>query len=423
MDFFKVKRFKLGRRHKAEEHADPEDHQLPAAEALKDGSMESAPKTDAADGDLEEEDYDDDDFITNEVKRRLKELRKNSFMVLIPEESCLEEDVETSSSEWRESEVEEGYPPCGFEALYSKYCERMLFFDKMIVQHLKEAESFNVLNGSPRSVTKKLALTLKSLSFKRRYEFQDDCEQLQPSQEDDPYQNLEIAYVAQLGLSWEALHCQYMQLSQRISTQPENMTCYGCSSQEFQQFQVLLQRFIENEPFEQGSRVEIYARARSLLPKLLQVPNLQGPGQKESENGDLEHPVLASELLNIMEDSILTFRQFLKTDKQKFGRSLSLFKSHNQDASSLHQVQASLDKKEMKVKELSKKKGWKKTWPSTPLEVEFLFSLIDIKVVRRVLRMAHISKEQLLWCEEKMSKLDLANNKLHRDGAAILFPC
>ncbi|RRT46140.1 hypothetical protein B296_00022638 [Ensete ventricosum] len=81
--------------------------------------------------------------------------------------------------------------------------------------------------------------------------------------------------------------------------------------------------------------------------------------------------------------------------------------------------------KEIKVKELfKKKKGWKKkTWPATLGEVELLFAIIDIKVISRVLRMQRLTKEQLLWCEEKMSKLDLSENKLHRVGTPLLFPC
>lgn len=81
--------------------------------------------------------------------------------------------------------------------------------------------------------------------------------------------------------------------------------------------------------------------------------------------------------------------------------------------------------KEIRVKELcKKKKGWrKKSWPTTTEEVELLFALIDIKVISRVMRMAKISKEQLLWCEEKMSKLDLAEHRLCRNGSPILFPC
>lgn len=92
----------------------------------------------------------------------------------------------------------------------------------------------------------------------------------------DPYHDLETAYVAQLCLTWEILHCQYTQLSQKISCQPESTTSYNHSAQQFQQFLVLLQRFIENEPFDQGLRPEIYARTRNSLSKLLQVPKVQG---------------------------------------------------------------------------------------------------------------------------------------------------
>lgn len=128
---------------------------------------------------------------------------------------------------------------------------------------------------SPRSASKKLTSPLRCLSLKKIEEPDDEIEQLQQPHS-DPYHDIETAYVAQICLSWEALHCQYTQLSQKISCQPENSTCYNHSAQQFQQFQVLLQRYIENEPFEQGQRAEIYARARKLMSKLLQVPNIKG---------------------------------------------------------------------------------------------------------------------------------------------------
>ncbi|KAH1143200.1 hypothetical protein GYH30_033747 [Glycine max] len=88
---------------------------------------------------------DDDDFITNEVKRRLKELRRNSFMVLIPEEDSYpeegeeeEEEGETGSNEWRDVEAEGQQWWRGFDAVFEKYCERMLFFDRMGTQQLSE---------------------------------------------------------------------------------------------------------------------------------------------------------------------------------------------------------------------------------------------------------------------------------------------
>ncbi|XP_077238537.1 uncharacterized protein LOC143879817 [Tasmannia lanceolata] len=420
MEFFKLKKFRKGQN--LNEGEDTEDNQARDEES-KNENGNDLPTTNGADsaGEIEE---DEDDFISNEIKRRLKELRNKNFMVLIPEEETYpeeEEEEEMSSSDWRESEVGDRYPWCGFDTLYDKYCERMLFFDKMSAQLLQDAGSWNPPNPSPRSASKKLASTLRSLSFKKREDLQDGSELL--PQQDEPYHDLETVYVAQICLTWEALHCQYTQLSQKISSQPENPTCYSHVAQQFQQFQVLLQRFIESEPFEPGNRVEIYARTRHSLPKLVQVPSIQGLDQKEKDEEDPDYTVLAADLIRIMEDSILTFRFFLKMDRKKTGSVLNLF-GGNQVASSLQQVHTSLDKKEIKLKELRRKKnGRKKSWPSTPEEVELLFGLIDIKVVFRVLRMARISKEQLLWCEEKMSKLDVSESKLQRDGSPVLFPC
>ncbi|XP_068638949.1 uncharacterized protein [Aristolochia californica] len=423
MDFLKFKRFRKPYVLNAEKDPADSPNQIKSEvsiNAIGDAVPKETNSPDSA-GEMEE---DDDDFITNEVKRRLKELRRNSFMVLIPEESYPEE--ESSSSEFRESETEGGYPWSAFNTFYDKFSERMLFFDKMIAQKFQEAVSQVPLNPSPRSASKKLASTLRNLSFKRREELQDDGEQLQQPQElqDDPYQDLEIAYVAQVCLAWEALQCQYLHLSHIISSQPENSACYGHAAQQFQQFQVLLQRFIENEPFEQGNRVENYAKTKTLLPKLLQVPSFQGLHLEDNKEEDPDLLVPAGEFYRIIESAILTFRIFLKMDKKKQSNVLHLFGT-SPVASPLQLIQSSLDKKEVKLKDMRrKKKGWKKkSWPANPGEVELLFGLIDIKIVSRVLRMVKISKEQLLWCEEKMSKISLVESKLHRDGSPILFPC
>ncbi|RRT84684.1 hypothetical protein B296_00013678, partial [Ensete ventricosum] len=294
-------------------------------------------------------------------------------------------------------------------------------------------------------------LALRKLRLKKKQdEHPDNRKQLQlPQQEDERCRNLEAAYVAQVSLSWEALHGQYMQLRLKISSsQPEDGASYGYAAQLFQQFQILLQRFIGNEPFEQGSRVEVYAHGRSWLSKLLQNTNLKsnfaalpyafaflsGIERKENVENYADLPILAADLVKIMEDSILTLRLFLRMDKKRRG---SFFGPHS-PRSSLRQVQASLDRKlvthgfelqkEMRVKELfKKKKGWRKkkrTWPTTLEEVQLLFALIDIEVISRVLRMARLSKEQLLWCEEKMSKLDLSGNRQTLQGwlAAALPP-
>lgn len=81
--------------------------------------------------------------------------------------------------------------------------------------------------------------------------------------------------------------------------------------------------------------------------------------------------------------------------------------------------------KVIKLKELRKRmKGWKKkSWPQREEDVQLLLSLIDVKILSRVLRLVRITKEQLFWCEEKLKKLDLSDGKLRRDPSPVLFPC
>lgn len=431
-----MKKFRKAHKPNPEKDSDNKPVPVPRSEEPKKENGDELGKSVDADN-ATEVDEDDDDFIMNEVKRRLKELRRNSFMVLIPEETCPEEEEEeeeeegeASSNEWRDVEAEGRQLWSCFGAFYDKYCERMLFFDRLTTQLLKEivTGSHNPSTPSPRSVSKKLTsplgcLSLKKIEHPEDDDDDDDAEQLQQP-ENDPYLDLETAYVSQLCLTWEALHCQYSQLSHKITCQSESSKCYNHSAQQFQQFQVLLQRFIENEPFERGLRPEIYAQTRNSFSKLMQVPNILGQDRKEMTEEESDMVVHAPDLIRIIESSILTFQLFIKMDKKKSNGVRNLFGGQNQMATPLQQVQSLLEKKKVKLKELWKRRkgGKKNQWPATQEEVELLLGLIDVKVISRVLRMVKISKEQLFWSEEKMKKLD-ASGKLQRDPSPILFPC
>ncbi|KAG7013928.1 hypothetical protein SDJN02_24097 [Cucurbita argyrosperma subsp. argyrosperma] len=372
-------------------------------------------------------DEDDEDFIMEEVKRRLKELRRNSFMVLIPEEEEEEEEEEVGEGEtscgepeWRDVEAEGRQWWGGFGAVYDDYCERMIFFDRMSNQSGSES-------ASQRSAPKKSASPLRCLSLKRIEEPEDEMEDLDPSSPlIDSNHHVETAYVAHICLSWEALHCQYTQLNHLISCQPQNPTTrYNLTAQLFQQFQVLLQRFIENEPFQQALRPAIYARTRRTFPKMLHVPNIQASDSNVAQEQESDSLILASDLLVIIEASIFTFHRFLKMDK-KNSKSASLsLRNQTQDATLLARIRSSLDKKKAKLKEVRKKsRGWKqKTWPQTYEDMQLLFGVVDIKIISRLMKMPRISKEQLLWCEEKLKKLDVSDGKLRRDPSPLLFPC
>ena len=127
------------------------------------------------------------------------------------------------------------------------------------------AESFRSIKYQPRSMSERLVqkLTPKpSASIGLR----------------DPYPDLERAYVAQVCLTWEALNWSYTSF-RRHNGGDGNIAARCCPArvaQEFQQFQVLLHRFIENEPYEYGRRPEVYARTKNSTPKLLLVPEFRG---------------------------------------------------------------------------------------------------------------------------------------------------
>lgn len=83
----------------------------------------------------------------------------------------------------------------------------------------------------------------------------------------------EIVYVGQVCLSWEIL-CWQREKAREL----EEFTSrrYNVVAGEFQLLQVLMQRFIENEPFQQGPRVQNYVKNRCVIRNLLQVPSIKG---------------------------------------------------------------------------------------------------------------------------------------------------
>ncbi|XP_039067934.1 uncharacterized protein LOC120213975 [Hibiscus syriacus] len=131
----------------------------------------------------------------------------------------------------------------------------------------------------------------------------------------NPYHELESAYVAQICLTWEALNWSYNNFECKRAD-PKDFDCPAVVAQQFQQFQVLLQRYIENEPYEQGRRPEVYARMRLLAPKLLLVPEYRDYEEDERDEG-FGSRTSADTFRVIMEDGIQTFMNFLKADKEK----------------------------------------------------------------------------------------------------------
>jgi len=53
----------------------------------------------------------------------------------------------------------------------------------------------------------------------------------------------------------------------------------------------------------------------------------------------------------------------------------------------------------------------------------YFFSLVDLKLVLRVLNMSKITTEQLVWCSDKLSKINVVDGKLYVEPCFLLFPC
>ncbi|PIA39749.1 hypothetical protein AQUCO_02600302v1, partial [Aquilegia coerulea] len=302
---------------------------------------------------------------------------------------------------------------------FQKYDEEMMFYDQVSAQKLNETKLFEgVKVVLPRSTSQKIVDKLMKRS-KKPSEFRRN-----------PYHELEAAYVAQVCLAWEALSLNYKNfLLIRALQCAEDPGCPAYTAQQFQQFQVLLQRFIENEPYEYGRRPEVYARIRISSPKLLQVPEFRGfvKTENDEKGEDWNTKISSTKFTAILEDGIRTFMDFLKADK---GKNYHIFKSflrrNNRtalvDPSLLHFLKKAYKKKKKKIKDIGRVgKCLRKTKPKEE-DMEILMALVDLKVVSRVLKMSEIGEEQLHWCEEKMSKLSFWEGKLQRDPSPVFFP-
>ncbi|XP_054798100.1 uncharacterized protein LOC129303070 [Prosopis cineraria] len=342
-------------------------------------------------------------------------------------DSCTAGSTSKSSSDWRSSAIcrdsgtddpfssssRRSCPKWESYTVFQKYDEEMTFLDRISAQKLHETESLKSIYVSPRSISERIAYKFSNINKTPAHIRQ------------NPYRELEAAYVAQICLTWEALNWNYQNFQSKKASCLDG--CPAIVAQQFQQFQVLLQRYVENEPYEHGRRPEIYARMRLLAPKLLLVPEYRDSEDDQRES-DYQSRISSTSFLMIMEDGIRTFMNFLKADKEKPCQILAAYFKRNRrnsvDPTLLRLMKKVNQKKTTKVKDLrrSRKCLRKRKKQKEDQEMEILMALIDLKVVSRVLRMNDLSEEQLHWCEEKMSKVTAMDGKLQRDSSPLFFP-
>ncbi|KAK2647904.1 hypothetical protein Ddye_015393 [Dipteronia dyeriana] len=335
-----------------------------------------------------------------------------------------------SSSDWRssitcrDSGLEDPFssssrrscPKWESYTVFQKYDEEMMFLDRVSAQKLQETESLRSIQACPRSISERIVHRFATINKN-------------PSDiRHNPYHELEAAYVAQICLTWEALNWNYKNFQRkRASRKDFDMGCPAQVAQQFQQFQVLLQRYIENEPYEQGRRPEVYARMRLLAPKLLLVPEYRDSEDDHQKDEGFASRITSASFVMIMEEGIRTFMNFLKADKERPCQILKSFFGRNRkgsvDPTLLNLIKKVNCKKKTKLKDLRRsRKCIRKRKLTVDEEIEILMGQIDLKVVSRVLRMSDLNEEQMHWCEEKMSKVRILEGKLQRDSLPLFFP-
>ncbi|CAK8534147.1 unnamed protein product [Lathyrus sativus] len=344
-------------------------------------------------------------------------------------DSCTVGSTSKSSSDWRssilcrDSGTDDPFssssrgscPKWESYTVFQKYDEEMSFLERISAQKLHETESLRSIKVAPRSISERIVYKFSSMNKKS-----------EDTSNHNPYCELESAYVAQICLTWEALNWNYKNFQSKRASNVD-VGCPATIAQQFQQFQVLLQRYVENEPYEYGRRPEIYARMRHLAPKLLLVPEYRESDDDQKENVGFNSKISSASFLVIMEDGIRTFMNFLKADKEKTCEILASYFRRNRrtliDPILIRLMKKVNQKKKMKVKDLKRShKCLRKRKLKEEEEMEILMSLIDLKVVSRVLRMSEMNENQLHWCEEKISKVKVIDGKLQRDSTPLFFP-
>ncbi|XP_062106645.1 uncharacterized protein LOC133817987 [Humulus lupulus] len=329
-----------------------------------------------------------------------------------------------SPSDFRvvEREVTTGENNEDSDGFYKLYAERMRWFDVLNYERtcgISAIQNSQLITSSPFNGVEFLDAGVSKMSKKK----------LLRSLESD----FEMVYVAQSCLAWETLHHQYRKIKELdLFMSHNNMYCSYVASA-FQKFQVLLERFMEDEQSE-GKRVWNFVQGRFSLKSLLQVPAVSVKGlmeyDKEETRGEGTNLI---QVVKAIEDCIQAFSVFVKTDNIK----KSWWKIKNspwtyppvedpRDLELLAELNKRLQKNKLWLKDLEGKKRCLLKRLVNPLEEsqrqEMLFAMIDVSLVSRVLQMSMISSSQLKWCQEKLDNIEFKDGKVVRACTESLFP-
>ncbi|CAM0951348.1 unnamed protein product [Alopecurus aequalis] len=376
--------------------------------------------------------------LIEQLKLEIKKVRSVGLPTILEESESPKAPVEDLKP-WRiDAKFLREDPMDELNKFFKSYRERMRKFDILCYQKMY-AIDFLQLRGPQQSTNsvKTMSPTVASIlthnfrSSRRRPE--DPSERFLKELRYD----LEMVYVGQMCLSWEFLRWQYEQARDLPESDSYHSHQYNQVAGEFQQFQVVVQRFVEDESFK-GPRLPNYINNRCVLRNLLQVPVIKEDSLKDRmEDQRKGNYVITSEALeDVMEESMHILWEFIKADRAETPTTSvlkGLTSAHVElqdplDHDLMMHIHATLQKKDKRLKDLLRTgnclvKKFKKPKEDRSNQNLF-FSQVDMRLVARVLRMPRITSEQLQWCKAKLDKIILVENRrIHREAAFLLFPC
>ncbi|KAF0915401.1 hypothetical protein E2562_036099 [Oryza meyeriana var. granulata] len=374
--------------------------------------------------------------LIEQLKLELKKVRSIGLPTILEESETPKTPMEDLKP-WRiDAKFLREDPMDELNKFFKSYRERMRKFDILCYQKMY-AIDFLQLRGPQQSANslKSLSPTVTSIlshSFRssRRKSPEDPSERFLKELRYD----LETVYVGQMCLSWEFLRWQYEQARDLPESDPYHSHQYNQVAGEFQQFQVVVQRFVEDESFK-GPRLPNYINNRCVLRNLLQVPVIKEDSLKDRMEDQRKgnYVITSEELEEIMEECMRVFWEFIRSDKVETTSVLKgLSSTHVElqdplDHDLMMHIHATLQKKEKRLKDLLRTgncivKKFKKPKEDN-LNQNLFFSQVDMRLVARVLRMPRITSEQLQWCKAKLDKIALVDRRIHREASFLLFPC
>ncbi|XP_027192268.1 uncharacterized protein [Cicer arietinum] len=216
----------------------------------------------------EEDEFEwENDEIVEQIKLELRKARQGGLATILEEE----EEREYSPN------VEE-IKPLSIEDKKMEYKDHIVEIQKVYKCYAQKIKKLDVLNYQAMHAIGLLQLK-DPLKLILEHKSNDPMMKLI----NELHRDLELVYVGQICLSWEILCWQHEKIQELKKYDSQWPHRYNLVAGKFQLFQVLLQRFLEDEPFQHGDRIQNYVKNRCVIRNLLQVPSIKEGGKAQGK--------------------------------------------------------------------------------------------------------------------------------------------